>query len=69
MEIFDSTWFTMPNGTAIGIVLGEDKLTHRKKAYMGLGRGQSQEDDEKWILEHGYPVMKGVLLEIANKID
>ncbi len=46
-------WFTTPHAHTIGIVMGEDKVTEKLKAYIGLGDGVDEEADKKKIAELG----------------
>lgn len=51
MKISDVIWFTNKDGS-IGIVLGEDSVTCKKKGYIGSCKGESEGKDvehiEKW---------------------
>lgn len=48
MKTVGSIWFGK-----IGIVLGYDIVTKERKAYIGIGEGRNQIQDEIFIKEHG----------------
>lgn len=50
-KVLDSYWFTTFGGL-IGLVLVENEVG-TKKCYIGIGRGLSQEEDEKEIANRG----------------
>jgi len=52
MKILGSVWFT-PQGKSIGIVVITDGFEN--KAYIGIGDGLNQKDDEVEIAYHGSP--------------
>jgi len=66
MKIIHSEWFTGSN--VIGIVVGEDYVTEDRKAYIGIGVGVDEEDDEKLIATMGVPVSKESLQKIIDKL-
>lgn len=67
MKIEKSVWFSGFNIPGyIGIVMGVDETTGRKKAYMGFGTGSNEKYDEKVIAETGSPVNACVLQEVVN---
>lgn len=70
MNIVDCTWFTLPDGSCVGIVVIQPEVGPRK-AYMGLGEGISEEADKARIAESGYPVtadcLKGILKTLESK--
>ena len=65
MKITYSIWFTpLALIGQIGIVMGEDEVTGKRKAYIGIGYGVSDERDEQLIAQYGskFPA------EIAERI-
>lgn len=68
METLDVVWFTLPDGTLIGVVLGEDQYTKKRKAYIGIGTGADEEADIKKIMEHGAPLAKQPLQRILDRL-
>ncbi len=67
MKIEKTVWFSGFNtpGT-IGIVMGVDEVTGKKKAYMGFGSGFNEKYDEKVIALDGCPVNVAVLQEAID---
>ena len=51
--ILGSVWFSLMNGTHIGIVLTNNG--YEDKAYIGTGYGENEEIDAKSIASHGSP--------------
>ena len=67
MKIVKSVWFSGSSIPGIiGIVMGADELTGKRKAYMGFGAGANAEFDEKIIAENGSPVNAAVLQEVID---
>mgnify|MGYP000238690090 CR=1 FL=1 len=64
MKIKDSIWFSGLTAV-VGVVLGDDDVTGKPKAYIGVGRGESKKADEQMIAEYGCPLTA----EIAEKIS
>ena len=65
MKILDAIWFTQMDSTkCIGIILGVDDITGEEKAFIGIGKGVSEEDDVTHISEWGSKFPK----EIASRI-
>ena len=52
MNLIDAIWFTTIAGT-VGIVIGEDELTGKRQAYVGIGAGSDERADADYILEWG----------------
>lgn len=67
MKIEKTVWFSGFNIPGnIGIVMGVDEVTGKKKAYMGFGTGSSEKIDERQIAAGGSPVSAFVLQEVVN---
>lgn len=66
MRITHTMWFNTPHAHTIGIVMGEDKVTKKMKAYIGLGDGVSEEADKKKIVEWGCPFPAKVAKHLFN---
>jgi len=67
MKIEKSVWFSGFNIPGyIGIVMGVEDTTGRKKAYMGFGTGSNEKFDEMGIAACGSPVSAAVLQEVVN---
>ncbi len=67
MEIKKVLWFSGSNIPGVmGVVMGEDTLTKKKKAYMGMGTGLDDKIDQKVIAAHGTPVNVAVFQEIVD---
>jgi len=54
MRPIKNFWFTA-NDKLVGIVVGKDTYTGKKKAYIGLGFGENEDEDAKHILDYGVP--------------
>ncbi len=68
MKINHATWFTLRTGQCIGIVVGEDEVTKKKKAYIGTGKGIDEEADKKKIVEQGTSVSILAVEEICKQL-
>ena len=67
MKIEKAVWFSGTNFFGcVGIVMGADELTGKKKAYMGIIGGLDNKQDEKTIAETGSPVNVAVLQEVID---
>lgn len=67
MKIEKAVWFSGFNIPGqIGIVMGVDEVTGKKKAYMGFGSGANEKYDEKTIAARGSPVNAAVLQQVIN---
>ena len=67
MNIKKTVWFSGFNIPGlIGIVMGVDEVTGKKKAYMGFSTGSNEKFDEKLIATSGSPVNAAALQEIVN---
>lgn len=65
MRVTNSMWFsTMNNPRTIGIVIGVDEVTAETKAYIGIGQGLSQKEDEINISQYGssFPMCSALTL-------
>ena len=70
MKILDRIWFTqMGNPKPIGIIVTQDKITGEKKAWIGLGYGQVQSRDEKYIAQTGASLTKATLTELTKWLE
>lgn len=67
MKIDKTFWFTGSYGT-IGVVVGEDSTTKKKKAYIGVGGGFDRRRDIDHIATEGSPVNPGVIREILEAL-
>lgn len=65
MKIKQAYWFSTMVGT-IGIIVGEDEYTGKRKGYIGNAAGYDEEADTKHIAERGSPVIAGHIGEIAD---
>ena len=71
MKIIETLWFADEIGS-IGIVIGEDDYTKKRKAYIGSCSGGDEEADSRHIAAHGSPVMVAQasrLLELLTKSE
>lgn len=69
MKILDTIWFTeMGSLRPIGIVIGEDEITGERKAYIGVGNGESEERDSKSIAGTGAKFHLETLRMIAMRL-
>lgn len=67
MEIKKTVWFSGFNiPGVIGVVMGVDTITGKKKAYMGFGTGASAHFDEKMIAANGTPVNDTTFKEVTD---
>lgn len=62
MKIINSFWFT--GLKTIGIITGEDEVTGKRKAYIGVGAGFDEKSDAHEITCYGSPFS----LEVAELI-
>ena len=65
MKILESFWFSGSFGT-LGIVVGEDTFTKKRKAYIGLCSGGNEESDTSHIAKHGSPVTEYQVTRISE---
>ena len=65
MKIKQAFWFSTLQGT-IGIVVGEDEHTGKRKGYIGMVGGRDEEADTETIAQQGSPVMAAYIGEIAD---
>ena len=69
MKIIDTLWFSGVFG-CIGIVVAENSVTGKRKAYIGNVTGDDAEADSKYLATSGSPVMKAQvdrLVELLTK--
>jgi len=67
MKIEKTVWFSGLNiPGVVGIVMGVDETTGKKRAYLGLGSGANEKGDEKLIAASGSPVNIAVLQEVID---
>ena len=66
MEKTLTTWFT--NTECIGIVVGKDEVTGKKKAYIGSVCGRDEDCDEKHIMKNGSKITADQLQEILDEL-
>lgn len=64
MKEIKTFWFTNVSGV-IGIVVGEDEVTKKRKAYIGVASGAGVQADTDYIKSFGSPVSLAVLREMA----
>lgn len=62
MKIINSFWFT--GLKTIGIITGEDEVTGKRKAYIGVSAGFDEKSDTLEITSYGLPFS----LETAESI-
>ena len=55
MKVLESLWFANSTGT-VGIVIGEDEMTKKRKAYIGVAEGITEELDINSISQLGSPL-------------
>ena len=69
MKIIDAIWFNeLGKKEPIGIVIGEDKITGERKAYIGTGNGFEEGSDTISIAERGTKVTIKTLEYILKKL-
>ena len=67
MKIEKTVWFSGLNiSGVVGIVMGVDEVTGKKKAYIGFGSGSVERFDERIIAATGSPVNIAVLQEVID---
>ena len=70
MKIIDSIWFTgMRVLGVVGIVLGEDEVTGKRKAYIGNAPGLNVDVDTHYIAEYGVPLTPEIAQSISNFLN
>lgn len=67
MKILRATWFS--GSSTIGIVVGEDEVTGKRKAYMNVVPGFDEDRDIKAIATRGWPVMPAQLREVLELLE
>ena len=67
MRITNFQWFTHM-GATIGIVIGEDEVTGKKKAYIGCGAGLDEGEDARHIAKTGAKFTRRHALELLNQL-
>lgn len=67
MKIKRAHWFTGTYGT-IGLVIGEDEMTGKKKAYIGVCQGFDENRDTQMIARTGSPVNYPVIAKILEDL-
>ncbi len=68
MKIISVHWLSGNFGT-LGIVVGEDTITKKKKAYIGKAFGANEEHDTKHVAEQGSPLLANFLKEILRDLE
>ncbi len=69
MKVTDTYWFTPAVGDPVGIIVGVDEVTGKRKAYIGsAAAGGSEEFDTQAIAEYGAKLNLQVLLEIVSNL-
>jgi hypothetical protein len=69
MKIINKWWFSeMGTMRPIGIVVGEDKITGERKAYIGTASGEDEDDDTNHISKCGAKLMPRSLEEILRAL-
>ncbi len=68
MKIIDDIWFTGFQGI-VGILIGEDDVTHERKAYVGIVSGKGLWKDVNAIAENGCPLTPEVAMKIAGLLN
>jgi len=70
MKIIDSVWITSLSLIGcIGIVIGEDEETGKRKAYVGLGYGLSEQADSEKIARDGGKLTAEMAAHIAELLS
>ena len=67
MIIKFAEWFSSIDG-CFGIVVGQDEITKEKKAYIGRGAGQIEEEDCVYISQHGAKIRLSQLENIVKHL-
>ncbi len=66
-KIINTLWFTqMGQPSPIGIVICEDEISHKTKAYIGTGQGYDKGVDAGHILETGAKFTADMAIGIAD---
>ena len=69
MKIIDAIWFTeMGSQRPIGIVIGEDEHTGKKKAYIGTAFGNDKGADAAHIAATGAKLHPIIAMKIATTL-
>jgi len=70
MKIIDSVWITSLSLIGcIGIVIGEDEETGKRKAYVGLGYGLSEQANAEKIARDGGKLTAEMAARIADLLS
>ena len=67
MKILRAFWFS--GGSTVGIVVGQDEITGKRKAYMNLVPGFDEDRDTQLVATRGWPVVPAVLREILELLE
>ena len=68
MKKLRTFWFNTLN-ECFGIVVGEDDVTGKRKAYCGVVPGNDEEADEARIMRTGSPIDPRLLREALNLLE
>ena len=68
MDVKRVFWFNS-GISVIGIVVGEDNVTKRRKAYIGTAHGDDEASDTKHIASHGSPFTAGNVAELNELLN
>ena len=68
MKFVDDIWFESVLGT-VGVIVGEDNVTHQRKAYIGIGSGTDLWKDIQTIAENGCPLTPEIASRIATLLN
>ncbi len=68
MKIIETFWFTGGIGT-VGIVVCENEVTRKRKAYIGIASGLCEQVDTESIMHHGSKVSLPILRELVSLLE
>jgi hypothetical protein len=64
LKIIDSYWFNN-----VGIVICQDTVTGKRKAYIGVGLGINQQADEEHIKSYGCKLTNACIVAIQKPLN
>ena len=68
MKTIDATWFTTLSGT-VGIVVADDEVTGKRKAYSGIVSGLDEKHDTERVKCYGVELSLPILRSLVAILE
>ncbi len=68
MKIIDTLWFTGTTGV-VGIVVGDDETTGKRKGFIGLASGIDEKADTDHIVSWGNPFTLDAAKQLVGLLE